>query len=160
MNKKYFQCIIIFIFLNILIGFIVVPVTSLNYQINQNQPPEIPNITGQINGKAGVIYEYNFISVDPEGDNISYYVDWGDKCGGFWIEPHPSGVEATAYHGFALEGTYTINALAVDSHGAESDWGQLEVTMPLSFILILKIFFNSFNLELLFDFIQEFIFIK
>lgn len=114
-------------------------ITILSFE---NNPPEPPTITGQTNGKAGVVYEYNFVSIDPEGDNISYYIDWGDKCGGYWIEPHPSGVKAKAFHGFALEGTYTINALAVDSYGAESSWGQLEVTMPFSF--------NKFDIYLIF----------
>lgn len=105
-----------------------------------NNPPEPPTITGQTNGKAGVVYEYTFVSIDPEGDNVSYYIDWGDKCGGFWIDPHPSGVSAKANHGFVFEGTYTINALAVDSYGAESSWGQLEVTMPI----IYNVFDNWF----------------
>jgi len=135
MKNKIIGFLITSLLVFIIINLPIIIAKNLTYNITsispENNPPEPPTITGQTNGKAGVVYEYTFVSIDPEGDNVSYYIDWGDKCGGFWIDSHPSGVIAKANHGFALEGTYTINALAVDSYGAESSWGQLEVTMPL-----------------------------
>ncbi|UCD14008.1 MAG: hypothetical protein JSW60_00905 [Thermoplasmatales archaeon] len=111
----------------------------------ENNPPEPPTITGQIQGKAGTAYEYTFVSVDPDGDNVSYYIDWGDKCGGEWIEPHPSGEQANASHAFSLPGDFTIKALAVDIYGAESDWGSLEVTMPVNHQAIYSSFHRLFE---------------
>jgi hypothetical protein len=157
MNYKHFRKEFVILICILFIGLIVISASSKNITESLNQPPEIPIITGQTNGKAGTIYEYSFFSVDPEGDNISYYVDWGDKCGGYWIDPHPSGVEAKANHSYALEGTYIINAIAVDSNGAESTWGTLEVTMPKNIPVVLSYFLWFFNkilfIDVLFDLI-------
>jgi len=129
-KSKIFTKIVIIFICAVILGLIAVPAACKYDILLVNQPPSAPIITGQTHGSSGTFYMYNFMSMDPEGDNVSYYIDWGDSCGGEWIEPHPSGANATAGHGFFREGTYTINSLAVDSYGAESAWGTLEVTMP------------------------------
>ncbi|MFO7678282.1 MAG: hypothetical protein R6V50_07880, partial [Thermoplasmatota archaeon] len=50
-----------------------------------NQAPEKPSITGPINGTAGVEYTYNFVSTDPDGDAVFYFIDWGDETNTGWI---------------------------------------------------------------------------
>jgi len=56
-------------------------------------------------------------------------------------------VDVDFAHTYADEGTFTIEAKAKDSHGAESDWATLEVTMPKN-----KVFNFNFNLlEWLFE---------
>jgi outer membrane protein assembly factor BamB len=94
----------------------------------QNSPPSDPIIDGPTEGKAGVEYDYTFISIDPDGDNISYLIEWGDGIE-IVIGPYPSGEEAVASHSWQ-RGAYSIRAKAVDSFGAESNWSELEVTMP------------------------------
>jgi len=96
---------------------------------NSNQPPEAPTITGKTNGKAGTEYEYKFKATDPDGDNVKYYIDWGDGTEE-WTTFHASGEEVTIGHTWTEQGTYTIRAKAKDVYGAESDWGTLKVTMP------------------------------
>ena len=95
-----------------------------------NYAPSTPNITGTVNGNPGVEYTYTFNSVDPEGDNVYYYIIWDDGYVETWDGPHSSGQEVDISHTFANQGTYTIKAKARDIYGSESDWGELEVNIP------------------------------
>jgi hypothetical protein len=98
--------------------------------IVQNQTPSTPLITGPSQGKPRISYNYEIESIDPENENISYYIDWGDGTNTGWIGPHPSGQEQTLNHTWNKKGTYTIKAKARDIHDQESNWGILSVTMP------------------------------
>jgi len=99
-----------------------------------NFSPSAPSITGPVSGDAGEIYEYTFISIDPDGDDIYYYIQWGDGTDTLWLGPFDSGEVYIHDHAWS-EGTYTIRAKAKDSHGHESGWGTLEVTMPLNYVI-------------------------
>ena len=97
-----------------------------------NNPPFKPNIDGPTNGKAGTEYEYTFTTTDSEGDNVYYYIEWGDDIvdGVRWIGPYGSGEEVTINHTWSKRGNYNIKAKAKDALGAESNWGTLYVSMP------------------------------
>ena len=95
-----------------------------------NIPPEKPIITGDSSGKSGTEYEYKFMSTDPEGDNITYCINWGGNTGEAYIGPYPSGEKASASHTWSEKGNYTIKAKARDINGAESAWATLTVSMP------------------------------
>lgn len=97
-----------------------------------NQAPEKPSITGPTTGKAGVEYSYNFSSIDPEGDAVYYFIDWGDETNTGWIGCYPSGEEITQSHVWSEQGTYAIKAKSRDVYGAESDWETFAITMPLN----------------------------
>jgi outer membrane protein assembly factor BamB len=99
-------------------------------QIVDSQPPSTPTIDGPPSGKTGRTYRYTVLSTDPDGDDISYYVDWDDGTNTGWIGPYNSGEEQTVSHTWNKKGTYTIQAKAKDGNGVESDWGTLSVTMP------------------------------
>jgi len=104
---------------------------------SRNEPPSAPIITGPTNGNAGTTYEYTFVSTDPEGDDLEYYIKWCQSCGGGeWFGPFPSGQEVTVNHSWSEQGMHTISAMAKDTYGDESDWSYLEVTMPLNLISI------------------------
>jgi len=117
-----------------------------------NEPPTKPTINGETNGKFGESYDYTFISTDPEGQNVWYYIEWGDGDIEEWIGPYSSGEEIVRSHTWTDQGEYTIRAKAKDIFDAESDWGTLEVTMPInqhsySFPLLqwlLELFPNAF----------------
>ena len=96
---------------------------------SENKPPNKPKITGETNGKSGVIYTYTFNSTDPNDDDIYYYVEWGDGSVQPWFGPFESGVGGTATHSWS-EGTWIIRAQAKDTNDAESEWATLEITMP------------------------------
>ncbi len=96
-----------------------------------NPPPEIPIITGPTSGNAGKEYNYTFVSIDPDGEDIaSYTIDWGDDNTEVVEGLFASGEEIVVNHTWSEKGTYTIRAKAADVHGIESDWGTLTVTMP------------------------------
>ncbi len=126
--KKILAIFVIFI----LIGTMQTTSLAISY-IWANQRPTAPYVTGPKNGKVGVEYKWTFISTDPEEDNITYYIDWSDACGGAeWHGPYPSGEEVTIAHTYTYENTFIINTLAVDENGAESNWTYFEVTMPVN----------------------------
>jgi outer membrane protein assembly factor BamB len=98
--------------------------------IIKDSAPDKPTITGQSNGKVRKTYDYTIVSSDPEEDNISYYVDWGDGKTTEWIGPYDSSEEIIQSHIWLIRGIYEVKVKARDGHGMESDWGTLSVTMP------------------------------
>jgi hypothetical protein len=101
-----------------------------------NLPPNRPVIDGPSSGKAGVSYIYNFIAVDPDGNDIYYWINWSDgSLFTEWIGPYHSGQLVMVSHTFLKKGTFIIKCQAKDSYDAISDWGTLSVTMPYSYNL-------------------------
>ena len=118
-----------------------------------NDPPEPPLIGGKTSGEAGEIYEYSFMTIDQQGDNVSYYIDWGDNITYGWTDFESSGTEIMLSHLWEEEGTYLIKARAKDDFNNISEWSILEIEMPvyqqtiysriLSFQNFLKILFSK-----------------
>jgi len=122
MNKKI---LIASVFATLML---LVPMTSVVGVINKNatagnQPPNPPTICGPTRGKVGVAYAFTFNAVDPDGDNVSYYVDWGDGTSYGWTDYIESGFDVMISHTWTKKGIYLIRCKANDTHGAESDWG-------------------------------------
>ncbi|GAG49194.1 unnamed protein product, partial [marine sediment metagenome] len=46
------------------------------YELEENDPPDTPEIYGPTRHEVGVEYEYTFVTTDPDGDEIYYYIDW------------------------------------------------------------------------------------
>ena len=97
-----------------------------------NSPPGIPDIDGETNGEAGESYEYTFVTTDPDESDIWYYIEWGDDTNTGWIGPYSSGEQITKSHTWSEEDAYIIRCKAKDVYDEESDWGTLEVTMPVN----------------------------
>jgi hypothetical protein len=106
-----------------------------------NNAPEIPIISGPNNGKTGILYNFNFNNcIDPDGDNMTYIVDWDD---GETIEGHiESGEGFTLSHIWNKTGNFTIKAKLTDEFGAEGEWGELSIIIPRNKINNVK--FQSF----------------
>jgi hypothetical protein len=113
-----------------------------------NDLPEKPTITGEKNGRVGEEYEYKFVSTDPNEDEISYFIDWGDNTSTGWTRKLPSGEYYNSSHTWSEKENYTIKAKAKDIYGAESNWATFEVTVPktkvINFQLFLQRFFQRF----------------
>jgi len=99
--------------------------------IIDNHPPDAPKITGQERVKPGT-YEWTFKAIDPDSDNVSYEIGWGDDIVEKWIGPYASGEEMTRNHTYNDCDTVEIRARAKDIHGAIGDWGTLLVEIPKS----------------------------
>ncbi|HUS99942.1 MAG TPA: thioredoxin family protein [Candidatus Thermoplasmatota archaeon] len=109
------------------------PIWQFTTSAAVNNPPYNPVITGPPKGSPGVDYTYTFTATDPDANQISYYVDWGDNTSTGWLGPYASGYLLTANHQWAEKGTYIVKAKVKDEHGLESDWASLSVTMPTKF---------------------------
>ena len=124
------------------------------YGIPDNQAPSRPIITGPLNGKIRNVIFYNFTSIDPDNDNIQYFIEFS-QGEGYWTDFHPSGETVQRGWRWTKTGTYIIRCKAKDVEGLESDWATIEITLPKPynrFILfnwivekfpILKNLFNS-----------------
>lgn len=101
---------------------------TLSYDQSENQPP--PTIIGPAKGTIGVITTYNITSLDPEGDDLYYFIDWGDYINSGWFGPYSSGEKINKSHIWLTEGTYIVRAKVKDIYGNESNWAAIPVTMP------------------------------
>jgi hypothetical protein len=119
---------------------------TLSYDTSEYQLP--PTITGPVKGTVGVPTDYNFTAVDSEGDQIYYFIDWGDDTNSGWIGPYSSGEQITKSHIWSTKGTYMVTAKVKDTHGDESDWVTLIVTMPCTYnkpmLQFLELLFQRF----------------
>jgi outer membrane protein assembly factor BamB len=100
--------------------------------LDLNAPTE-PVITGPETGTVGVKYDYTFTSTSPIGNQVYYYIEWGDGSSTNWFGPVPSGVSLTMNHSWSKKDSYTIKARAKDTQNFWGPYGTLEVTMPLSY---------------------------
>jgi outer membrane protein assembly factor BamB len=107
--------------------------SSLTFIIANNpvHHPGKPTITGPNSGTIGIEYTYMVSAVDPDDDDISYYIDWGDDSFTGWTRTLPSGELLNVSHTWNEKDTYIIKAKAKDTEGHESEWSDpLPVTMP------------------------------
>jgi hypothetical protein len=99
--------------------------------IANNTAPAKPSITGPAKGKPGVIYEYTIKAIDAEGQQVSYFVDWGDGNSTGWLGLYDSGEQITVNHTWQTKEIFTVKAKAKDTIGAESEWAMLAVKIPI-----------------------------
>lgn len=90
---------------------------------NENHSPETPQQPqGPLNGNAGEDYLFRTSTIDPDGDPIYYFFDWGDSHPGSWFGPYESGVNVSVSYVWHERGTYPIRVKAKDAFDAESTW--------------------------------------
>jgi hypothetical protein len=103
------------------------------FTTSASPPPYKPSIDGPANGKAGVSYNYNFVTSDPKAYDVYYRIIWGDGSPvSEWYGPYHSGQVIIVTHTFMQSGTFIIQCQAKNTYNTSSDWGQLQVTMPVS----------------------------
>lgn len=94
-----------------------------------NPPPGITIINGTTSGKPSHTYSYTFVAEDPNNNDVSYYIDWGDNNTEL-TDFNASGTDVTIKHKWCEVGTYKITAKAEDIYGDEGPEGTLTVTIP------------------------------
>jgi len=97
-----------------------------------NKAPTKPWITGRRIGTVGSTYEYSFRSFDLEGDDIYYYIRWGDGNTTSWLGPFNSGYKLKLTHTWEGQETYTLRAKAKDIFGEESGYSTIKVVVPVN----------------------------
>jgi parallel beta-helix repeat protein len=95
-----------------------------------NKPPATPKIDGPAVGKPRVEYDFTFSTEDPEDNNISYYIEWGDGTYTGWTYYFLSGENVTFNHTWNKIDNYVIRCKTKDIFGDESQWGTLDVKIP------------------------------
>jgi len=121
----------------------------------ENQAPETPLIDGSDSGVPGEEYTYTFRSADLNEHDIIFEVKWGDGT----EEKSPYYIASDSLENFShtweSEGSYSIEARAIDYYGEQSEWATLEVSMPKN-----KPFFKLLErYPLIYHFLQRFLLI-
>ena len=95
--------------------------------VQPNRPPEKPVIGGVISG--GIVkldYVYRALSTDLDGDDIYYYIDWGD--GTYTTSDFmENGIVLVTSHNWSESGNYEIKLVAFDKNNAVSKEATLVV---------------------------------
>lgn len=112
-------------------------ILKLNFTVNN--PPVKPLIDGENILKYGKEYLYNITSYDLDGDNVSYYIDWGDNISNNWSIFLPNNQTYFVNKTWNKKGIFIIKVKAKDIYNLESEWSTLEVKVP-----IIKFFQNTF----------------
>jgi len=100
--------------------------------MHQPNAPNAPTITGELEGRPEISYEYTFSAVDPNDDDVFYQIYWGNGEDLYWFGPWASGEEVVVDFTYYWEGTFRILARAKDVNDLYSPWSEVEVTMPVN----------------------------
>ena len=126
------------------------PITEILIINNlSNNPPNTPTISGPSSGKTNINYYYTFNSIDPDGDEVYYHVQWGDTILPIIYGPYISGEDVILNHSWNEKHTYSIIVKALDIYDAESDYATHEITIHKNkafylFYCILEWLFEKF----------------
>ena len=124
-TKYYWQIVAIDYFGAVTIG----PIWTFTTEEDTNRIPIRPTIEG-VQGIhiPNHNYDYDIVTTDPDGDDVLYYVDWGDGKHEDWDGPYESGENITKTHSWPkITRLYEIRVKAKDIYGGESGWGKLYV---------------------------------
>jgi len=92
----------------------------------ENHPPLSSfESSGPMFVEMGIAYSYSVSTIDPDGDNISYMVDWGDGMISDWSEFVASGASVSLMHSWMNVNIYLVRAVAQDEHGLNSSWSSV-----------------------------------
>ena len=79
----------------------------------------------------GTSYDYIISTIDPEGNDVYYWIEWFEGCPGiFWQGPYGSGEEVTFSNTWSEQGEFTISVTAKDVFDLTSDTSTLKVSIP------------------------------
>jgi len=114
-----------------------------------NNPPNQPiKPIGLTKGEEGQELDYNTLAIDPDGDDLYYWFDWGDGENSGWFGPYPSVELVNISHMWMESGNYEIKVKAKDIFGAESNWSEsLTITIIEPLIQIINISGGLFRIK-------------
>jgi len=109
-----------------------------------NIKPNKPTISGPLTGVPNVELDYIFKAIDPDGDDLFYYIYWGDGAEITNYGPISSGEEIMLSHTWTKRGEFEIKAKVKDHCDEESFLEVLKITIPRN-----KATYNTLFLRLL-----------
>ncbi len=99
-----------------------------------NSPPTEPSVpSGPTSGSSGTYYGYTTKSIDPDGNQIRYTIDWGDGTVSTTCLVN-QGLTIRVFHKWSVSSgttdTFDVRVKATDRYGLASDWSSsLPVTI-------------------------------
>jgi hypothetical protein len=87
-----------------------------------NCPPYSEGLKGPSEGMPGEKLVYTTSVFDPDGDQVSFMIDWGDGTAKVWDGPYGNLEVVSVDHIFASEGVYQVKVKAKDEHDLKSTW--------------------------------------
>jgi hypothetical protein len=117
-------------------GELDITIAITSNEITANIAPYVPNISGPSQLKPNREYEFIFTTTDLDGDDVYYYIDWGDGNKEEWIGPYTSESEVKIKHKWTEKAIFTIKAKAKDINDLESSWTEFKVSTPKNILTI------------------------
>ena len=118
--------LLIFGIIVLFIGLAFIPsFNAVSISKKDNNAPSKPTIAGPNGGRPGIMYTFNFNAVDPDGDNVSYFIKWGDGTTSGWTPYTWSGTNMPIAHTWDYICDCPIRAKAKDIYGKEGEWSDL-----------------------------------
>lgn len=92
-----------------------------------NRRPKPPTLSMDSFYTVGETAKLSLVTTDPDINDVSYYIDWGDNQSEDWFGPFYSNENINAYHIFEKRGRYNIRVRAMDTYNEMSDWSDIIV---------------------------------
>jgi outer membrane protein assembly factor BamB len=121
-----------FVALVVLVAVVLVPLSC-----KKNQAPNVPTLSGPSSGRYGDTLSFSVSATDPDKDEVSFSIEWGDGTPADWVGPFQSGVGNPVKHVFADSGVYAMRVKAKDAKEMESEWSDYD-TIRIGFALAAK----------------------
>lgn len=87
-----------------------------------NLSPAVPSLAASASTAAiGTNITFTFASVDPDADDVSYQMNWGDQVSS-WSGALVSGTDYVIAHAWQTPGTYLVRVRSRDANGGVSEW--------------------------------------
>ncbi|MDE2079091.1 MAG: PKD domain-containing protein [Patescibacteria group bacterium] len=107
---------------------------SCSNSVSVNSRPVAPTLTCPTSVNENVAATITANSSDPDGDNLRYGFDWtNSKSVGAWVPSSgyvTSGTSQSGSYSWSAPGSYTVNVLAEDSAGLNSEWSSCTIQVP------------------------------
>ena len=116
-------------------------------EIQENQPPENPDIFGPSSLKVNQEGTYTVSANDIDGNQVYFYIDWNDGDILEWDGPYDSSQSVKYKHTWISKENYTIKVKAKDTFDEVSDWTEYDIKITNPRIK----FFNKIQMEDLFS---------
>jgi hypothetical protein len=99
--------------------------TTLSMSISADEP-SVPTLEGPLTGYVDEAIVFTVSAIDPEGDDIQYFFDWGDGEDSYWIPEKgvESGEEFEVIYSWNISSEYDVRVKARDMGGNETEWSE------------------------------------
>ena len=98
-----------------------------HFTTGANQPPAVPTISGPSSGFVCGEYEFIVSTEDPDGNDVYYWIEWGDGTNTSWLGPYTSGESVSVYKEWLAADSFIITVKAKDDAGTETTWSDPHV---------------------------------